>query len=160
LLEAAIRGRGPDLARLARSITRAREDQVDDEDAHVQKLLDCVRSVQGSEIWKRAINALQVLPEVPLMMRAGGGGELPGTTPLFLRGVIDLAFREENGWVIVDYKTDQLKDKPLASLVEHYRPQVQCYADAWVKLLREPVHEIGLYFTRANHYEPLKGPGA
>ena len=78
--------------------------------------------------------------------------ESSGARPLLLRGVIDLAFREDKEWVIVDYKTDQLNEKPLAILVEHYRPQVQSYAAAWAKLVGQPVHEVGLYFTRANRY--------
>ena len=157
LLEATMRRPAADLKSLARSLTRERE-QVDDEDARVQALLDCVSSVHESDIWKRAQKAKHVLPEVPLMMLARGADEQPGTAPLLLRGVIDLAFREESGWVIVDYKTDQLKGKSLEMLVEHYRPQVQKYAEAWAELINESVHEFGLFFTRANRYERLNSP--
>ena len=154
LLEAAMRGGDAGLESLARSLTRDRE-HVDDEDARVKELLDCVRSVQRSEIWKRARKSQRILPEVPLMMMA------PGTdTPLVLRGVIDLAFLETKGWVIVDYKTDQVKEKTLENLVEHYRPQVESYAKAWATLLRQPVHEVGLFFTRPKEYKVVKGPGA
>jgi hypothetical protein len=34
--------------------------------------------------------------------------------------------------------------------VEHNRFQVSCYADAWQRLLGEPVKEMGLYFTCVN----------
>jgi ATP-dependent helicase/nuclease subunit A len=158
LLEAAMRGRDAGLASLARSLTRER-DGVVDEDRRVQRLLECVRAVQKSEIWKRAQMSQQTLPEVPIMMMQQAA-ETSGARPLLLRGVIDLAFRESEGWVIVDYKTDQSNDKSLAALVEHYRPQVESYADAWTKLVGEPVHEIGLFFTRANRYERLKGPSS
>jgi ATP-dependent helicase/nuclease subunit A len=160
LLEATMRGRVSNLEGLARSVTRAREDQVDDEDAHVQKLLDCVRSVYKSGIWQRAMNAKHVLPEVPLMMPDRSANERHEKAPLILRGVIDLAFREESGWVIVDYKTDQLKGRPLETLVEQHRPQVQKYAEAWSELIKESVHEFGLFFTRENRYVRLNGPTA
>jgi ATP-dependent helicase/nuclease subunit A len=155
LLEAAMRGRDAGLDSLARSLTRER-DGIVDEDQRVQNLLECVRSVKQSEIWKRAQKSHQVLPEVPIMMM-GEADASPDRRPLLLRGVIDLAFREGDGWVIVDYKTDQLKEQSLANMIEHYRPQVQSYADAWAAIVNEPVHEIGLFFTRANRYERLSG---
>jgi ATP-dependent helicase/nuclease subunit A len=157
LLEAAMRGRDAGLENLARSLTRER-DGIVDEDKRMQDLLECVRSVRQSEIWKRAQKSQQVLPEVPIMMMDKSAERSLGR-PLLLRGVIDLAFREPEGWVIVDYKTDKLKEKSLTELVEQYRPQVQSYADAWALLLKEPVHETGLFFTRANRYERLNGAG-
>jgi ATP-dependent helicase/nuclease subunit A len=157
LLEATMRRRNVDLKSLARSLTRGRE-QVDDEDARVQALLSCVRSVHDSDIWKRAISAEHVLPEVPIMMEGGSGDAKAGTAQLLLRGVIDLAFRDAKGWVIVDYKTDQLQGRSIETLVEHYRPQVQKYAEAWTQLINEPVYETGLFFTRTNRYERLTGP--
>src|SRR5262249_4418766 len=127
LLEAAMRGRDAGLESLARSLTRERAGVVD-EDKRVQKLLECVRAVRQSDIWKRAQMSQQTLPEVPIMMMQQAA-EISDARPLLLRGVIDLAFRESEGWVIVDYKTDQSNDKSLAALVEHYTPQVASYAD-------------------------------
>jgi ATP-dependent helicase/nuclease subunit A len=153
LLEAAMRGRDAGLESLARSLSRER-DGIGDEDKRVQDLLECVRSVRQSEIWKRAFMSKQVLPEVPIMMMTNSVESSDGR-PMLLRGVIDLAFQEGNGWVIVDYKTDHLKGNSLSALVEHYRPQVQSYADAWRRLVKQPVLETGLYFTRVNRYERL-----
>jgi ATP-dependent helicase/nuclease subunit A len=69
-----------------------------------------------------------------------------------VRGVIDLAFREADGWVIVDYKTDAVDDGDPSELVKHYRPQVEAYAAAWQGLVGEPVKERGLYFTACGRY--------
>jgi len=55
-------------------------------------------------------------------------------------------------WAIVDYKTDDVSDGEVAKLVDHYRPQVRSYAEAWEKLVQQPVHEVGLFFTRTNSY--------
>jgi ATP-dependent helicase/nuclease subunit A len=149
-----MRGRDAGLESLARSLTRER-DGVLDEDKRVQDLLECVRSVRQSEIWNRAQQSQQVLPEVPIMMMAPTETTL--SRPLLLRGVIDLAFREPEGWVIVDYKTDRIDGNSIKTKVEYYRPQVESYAEAWAALVKEPVHEIGLFFTRANRYERLNG---
>ncbi len=40
--------------------------------------------------------------------------------------MIDLAFKERGGWVIVDYKSDKV-DGNLEALVTYYRPQVEMY---------------------------------
>jgi ATP-dependent exoDNAse (exonuclease V) beta subunit len=148
LLEAAMRQPAASLESLARSLTREREGH----QSRVEALVASALAVQRSEIWARARASQRVLVEVPLLMQ-GPSGDLP---PTVHRGVIDLVFREPAGWVIVDYKTDLVERGSLAALVEHYRPQVQSYADAWQALQPERVHEIGLFLTRLNDYVPLK----
>ena len=154
LLEAAMRTPGADLEGLARSLSRVRENNNDD---RVGALLTSVQSVQQSAIWKRA-------SESPQTRRSSAGdderrGRSSAAASNVRRGVIDLAFREPKGWVIVDYKTDQVTGKSLAKIVEHYRPQVQSYAHAWGTLVGQPVHEVGLFLPSANRYECWDGPG-
>ena len=64
----------------------------------------------------------------------------------FLQGVIDLAFREEDGWVVVDYKTDRIKE--IEELDAKYRKQLQLYAQAIKEILHEPVKECWLFSLR------------
>ena len=111
------------------------------------KALGLVKSVTGSEIWRRAVSSEKCLVEVPfqLLQKTGRNDEI-------LRGVIDLAFRESDGWVIVDYKTDQGAESALDHLVSHYAPQVELYAQAWSRAVGEKVKERGLYFTAINQY--------
>ena len=151
LLEAAMRQPDADLDRLALSLTRERDGDTD----RALALVMSVRAVQRSTIWKRALASQRVLVEVPLMMQVVAEEASSGCSTI-RRGVIDLAFRETNGWVIVDYKTDLVAPASVAKLVDHYRPQVQSYADAWQTLVGENVHEVGLFFTRLNRYEHLK----
>lgn len=68
-------------------------------------------------------------------------------TPSVLEGVIDLAFREGDGWVIADYKTDVGTDPDFGRRLISYRRQVDLYADAWSRLTGEPVKERILFFT-------------
>lgn len=95
-----------------------------------------------------------MLAEIPLTMMADPA-ETDAGLPTLQRGAIDLAFLEKDGWVIVDFKTDRVEGTSLKSKVEYYRPQVETYAKAWAKLVGQPVHEIGLFFTHANRYETL-----
>lgn len=113
-------------------------------------LIDTVKAVMASEIWRRAGEADLALSEVPFEVvipqpEAGG----PGT--VLIRGSIDLAFREKGGWVIVDYKTDSLPpDGDLESLARKYHPQVELYARALERCTGEPVKQTALYFIREN----------
>lgn len=78
--------------------------------------------------------------------------ELDFTTelgPALLRGQIDLLYRVEGAWHVVDYKTDYVHGNPQAKL-ERYRLQLQVYADAvrrFTDATQAPV-TAGLYFLR------------
>jgi ATP-dependent exoDNAse (exonuclease V) beta subunit len=151
LLDATMRDLGANLERLARSLTREREDG---DEARVKALVDCVQAVQKSTIWKRARASTRVFAEIPLMSKVSSELGENGRVSL-RRGVIDLVFWEKDGWVIVDYKTDQVKARSIPERAKHYSPQVKSYAYTWQTITGEPVHEVGLFFTRVNHYEPV-----
>ena len=78
--------------------------------------------------------------EVPFSARSSDG-----TLPRVISGTVDLAFKEKDGWVIADYKTDKI-DGNLDALIAHYRPQVEMYREFWEKISGERVREAGLYF--------------
>lgn len=70
-----------------------------------------------------------------------------GRLPALVNGVIDLIYREEGGWVIVDYKTDRVADgAALRRLLTQYAPQVHAYARAWENLTGEKVAGGELFF--------------
>ena len=62
---------------------------------------------------------------------------------LLVQGVIDCAFREGDGWIIVDYKTDRVEDGE--AFMATYRPQLAWYAEALRDLTGKPVKETWLY---------------
>jgi ATP-dependent helicase/nuclease subunit A len=70
-----------------------------------------------------------------------------------LEGVIDLAFREADGWVVADYKTDVGTDPDFPNRQVAYRRQVELYAEAWARLSGEPVKERVLFFTTQGRVE-------
>jgi ATP-dependent helicase/nuclease subunit A len=73
--------------------------------------------------------------------------------PTVLEGVIDLAFREPDGWVVADYKTDVGTDPEFAGREIAYRRQVELYAEAWSALTGDPVKERILFFTAQGRTE-------
>ena len=68
----------------------------------------------------------------------------PGETVL-IQGIIDAYFYEEDGIVLVDYKTDYVPDGRPESLVSRYRIQLDYYRKALERLTGKPVRERLLY---------------
>ena len=62
---------------------------------------------------------------------------------MILQGMIDCAFREGDGWILLDYKTDRIRNE--ADFMEEYRPQLAWYAIALRELTGLPVKECWLY---------------
>jgi ATP-dependent helicase/nuclease subunit A len=110
-----------------------------------------VEQVTSSDVWARALNSKQWLVEVPFVTRITAE-QSTTVLPTMLRGVIDLTFEEQDGWVVLDYKTDAVTEGRLRSLVDHYRGQVATYASAWQAMLGQKVKESGLFFTSSGQY--------
>ena len=72
---------------------------------------------------------------------------------LLVQGVIDSAFLEDGGWILVDYKTDRVEDEE--SFTETYRPQLRWYAEALRELTGKPVRETWLYSLSRNKAYPV-----
>src|SRR5690606_14320815 len=79
-----------------------------------------------------------------------GGINVPGEhAPAreIIEGVLDLAFREDGAWTIVDYKSDAAGSTIDDARRAKYRAQVNLYAAAWERITGEPVRERVLLFT-------------
>ena len=114
--------------------------------------LALVETVVQSDIWNRALKSHKVYTEIPFQLLLDKKNNPALTT--IIRGVIDLIFLENNGWVLVDYKTDAVKSsKDLTRLKGIYTPQLSFYADTWEQITQDKVKEQGLYFISANKYE-------
>ena len=119
----------------------------------LDELISLVEAVARSPLLARARRAERLLSETPFARPRrldGTGGPLPGV----VEGVIDLVFHEPDGWVVADYKTDEVRDpaeweRRLAA----YRAQVDLYAECWEALTGEPVKERVLYLTAEDRTE-------
>ncbi|HOL94313.1 MAG TPA: UvrD-helicase domain-containing protein [bacterium] len=115
-----------------------------------EPIQESAAAVMASGIWRRARAADTCLVEVPVRLL-----QPDAAIPTVLRGAIDLLFKEKNGWVLVDYKTDQAAVKNTARLIKKYRSQLDAYAAAWERIVSEPVVEKGFFFTATGKYEIL-----
>ncbi|GAI84084.1 unnamed protein product [marine sediment metagenome] len=84
--------------------------------------------------------------------------ELTGqdSRPVILSGTIDLVFKEADGWVVIDYKTDRPKnEKDYPKLVEVYQKQIAIYSQVWQNITQEKVKEKIIYFLNEQGLFPV-----
>ena len=62
-----------------------------------------------------------------------------------VQGIIDVYFEEEDGLVLVDYKTDRVMDGEEELLIRRYHSQMESYKQALEKISAKPVKEIYIY---------------
>ena len=94
-----------------------------------------------SEVVKRAVASGRFWREVPFGVPVGDGA---------LEGFVDLLFEENDGLVIVDYKTDSVGPEEVANAANRYRLQAGSYALLTQRATRKPVKEIVFLFLQPN----------
>ena len=117
--------------------SQAMAESIPDRAAEVAGL---VRNAIESDIVMRAVRSGKLWREVPVAVAVGKG---------VLEGFIDLLFQEDDGLVVVDYKTDYIDaGEREEQAVEKYRIQAGSYALAIRRATGEPVKEIVLLFLQ------------
>jgi len=98
---------------------------------------------QSRELHREFKFSLEVDPAV----RTDGADALrkPDGDSILLQGVIDCFFLEDDGWVVVDFKTDYVRPGSKGVLADRYRPQLQAYAHSLSRATGMPVREAVLY---------------
>ena len=72
---------------------------------------------------------------------------------VLVQGIIDVYFEEEDGLVVLDYKTDRIFEE--STLVERYRTQLDYYAEALERLTGKKVKERVIYSFALQKVVPL-----
>ena len=110
------------------------------------------RVAVDSGIVKRAVASKRFWREVPVAVGTGNGS---------LHGFIDLLFEEEEGLVVVDYKTDSITGEEAPESVQRYRLQGGAYAHALQELTGKPVTEVVFLYLQPRREQQLPDlPGA
>ena len=99
-----------------------------------------------SESVRRAVASKRFWREVPVAVGTGNGS---------LHGFIDLLFEEEEGLVVVDYKTDSIAVEETREAVQRYRLQGGAYAHALQELTGRPVTEVVFLYLQPNREQKL-----
>ncbi len=74
---------------------------------------------------------------------------------VLLQGVVDCALIEEDGLILLDFKTDFVTEDTLPDLKERYRPQVEAYGQALQRIYGKPVKQSLLYFFALDRLEEV-----
>jgi ATP-dependent helicase/nuclease subunit A len=112
--------------------------------------IEKVLSFTSSDLGKRMHSSDRILREfkfsvlAPARLFAGLKDE-PGEEVL-LQGVIDCAFEENGGWVLIDFKTDQVNAISERTRALEYKAQLDTYAWALESITGKPVAARYIYF--------------
>jgi ATP-dependent helicase/nuclease subunit A len=120
------------------------------EDKWLPEALGTIRNVLQHEVWQRGERAKRKVHEFSFTVAQP-------STPVtsIVNGVIDYLYEEEDGWVIVDFKTDTFAPEHEAEFIAYYKPQVLAYAAQWERFGYK-VKEVGLWFLKGNKYVQVK----
>jgi ATP-dependent helicase/nuclease subunit A len=161
---------GPLIKRVLREHLHRSADAHEVTEDHVRLARQMLEGWTSSTLWKEVKSARQVLPEVPVATYEASidetsdeTGQASGSKPerQLVRGVIDLAFETEDGWTLVDFKTDRVPDQDaLERLTETYAPQVSDYARYWQQHTQGNVHQAGLWLADAETWVEVIAPGS
>lgn len=147
LLESAMRHPKTDLTGIARN----RLEQLGLPTTRTAEATETVGRVMEAAFWKRAQASDTCFVEIPFQHQLSPKPS-ESHTPTLVRGVIDLVFREQAGWVVVDYKTDAIQEGDQEQLADYYRNQVEQYATIWEQMVGAPVCEKALFLTTTGQY--------
>ncbi len=102
----------------------------------------------------RAAEAVVGALDLPVMQRARRAARLWRELPLWfpdgsdlVEGVVDLVFEEDDGLVVVDYKTDAIAAAQAVLQAAHHAPQLQLYGRGLAQATGKPVRERLVLFT-------------
>lgn len=70
-----------------------------------------------------------------------------------IQGIVDCLFEEQDGWILLDYKTDRIShiSDVNTEMAERYGVQLTVYQEAVESILRIPIKERLLYLFAASH---------
>ncbi len=107
-----------------------------------------------SHIGKRFMDASRVLKEFKFSVLMDGKHFAPCNDGerVLVQGVVDCALVEDDGIVVVDFKTDNVNESTLQDAVQRYRAQVEVYSDALSQIYEKVVKESYLYFFKIQQF--------
>ena len=88
------------------------------------------------------------LPFITSLDAHAVSSELPqGEKSILVQGIIDCLWKEDDGWVLVDYKSDRIEPHQTDIIYKRYTSQIRLYRYAVEQILHEPVKEAYFYLT-------------
>ncbi|WP_223590842.1 UvrD-helicase domain-containing protein [Neobacillus bataviensis] len=127
----------------------------------IKRYLDNFRS---TPLWSDLQAAEEILTEVPFTFKVEKSQQHYSLITLdpddthryYVNGIIDLIYKKNGTWRIIDYKTDRAKQhEDYEKLQVFYTSQLNFYKHAWEGLTGEKVEGVYLYFLEPNRLAAL-----
>jgi ATP-dependent helicase/nuclease subunit A len=142
LLELVSRMPKCNIEEVARTVLSAEEVPL----AYLPDAVELVQAIKSSELWRESHAGPRSFAELPFSVQVSGeslGDEARAAAglsgppvPTVIRGVIDRVFEDRDArWRVIDWKTDAVTEASRSKLDDHYRPQVDLYAQCWRLIL-------------------------
>lgn len=154
--------RTPEINELSRLLDRLVEKELLTEDQRAAIEEDDILAFFDTEIGQKLLGARRVEREVPFNMTLSAKEVYPdlesADEPVLIQGIIDCLFETEDGFYLLDYKTDRIHGKyrngfegaePI--LRKRYETQIQLYARAVETMIKMPLKGRALYFFDGGH---------
>ena len=104
------------------------------------------RMLSSYKSGKKVYRELPFITEIPSsIIEKNLDPKIYGEEKVRLQGIIDAFFEEEDGYVLLDYKTDYVKEGEEEDFINKYKIQINLYKDTLNKILGEEVKETYLY---------------
>ncbi len=117
-------------------ITLTEKEAIDDEPLKAFFEGPLFKRIEVAETVEREMRFLTELPAGEINRELTG---LASEQNVVIQGSVDCVFQEQDGIVVVDFKTDRVKNEK--DLVESYSAQLEIYAMACAKIFGKPVKE-------------------
>lgn len=154
--------RVPEKDELGRMLDRLIEKELLTEEQRAAIEEDDILAFFDTDIGGKMLSARRVEREVPFNMTLPAREVYPGLKtadePVLIQGIIDCLFETDDGFYLLDYKTDRIHGKfqngfegaePI--LRKRYATQINLYARAVETMLKTPLRGKALYFFDGGH---------
>ncbi|MGL5616941.1 MAG: helicase-exonuclease AddAB subunit AddA [Sarcina sp.] len=115
------------------------------------------KSALGERLLKAYNNGIKIYRELPFFreipvsqLDENLDEEIYKNDKMRLQGIIDCFFEDEEGVVLIDYKTDYVKEGYEKDILEKYKIQIELYTETLEKILEKKVSEKYLYLFGLN----------
>ena len=145
----ALRKEGADVAQAVRAeMERMREERILSREEAEMIRLGGVVSFFAGDLGQRMLRSPEVKREATFSMR------ISRQSSTVVQGIIDCVFREGDGWILIDYKTDH--DTAPETFVPRHEMQMNWYRAALERLTRVRVREMWLFALSAGRAYPVE----
>lgn len=109
---------------------------------------EIITAMFRSSLGKKLLEAKKLIREFKFSILTDASEYYPGVEQeqVLLQGVIDAAIEEDDGLIVIDFKTDRVNEGNVRERAEQYRPQLETYKKALERIWHKPVKQTILYF--------------